>query len=58
VAKLDSIGLVMRRCPVLGGVVVERQQHVEVVGDLGDQARAQHFHDQRRLENHRLPLSY
>jgi hypothetical protein len=37
VAKVDSIGLVVRRwIQVLGGVVVERQQHVEVVGDLGD----------------------
>ena len=35
VAKVDSIGLVVRRyTPVLARVVVERQQLVRVVGDL------------------------
>jgi hypothetical protein len=34
VAKVDSIGFVVLRCPVLGRVVVEGEQHIEVVGDL------------------------
>jgi hypothetical protein len=35
VAKVDSIGLVAQVDPVLGGEVVQREEHVEVVGDLG-----------------------
>src|SRR6202165_2322719 len=36
VAKVDSIGSVVRRwIQCSAGVVVEGQQHVEVVGDLG-----------------------
>jgi hypothetical protein len=37
VAKVDSDRVGGAQVdPVLGGVVVERQQHVEAVGDLGD----------------------
>ena len=37
VAKVDSIGLVVRRCTqMLGRVVIEGEQHVEVLGDFGD----------------------
>jgi hypothetical protein len=36
VAKVDSTGLVVQVDPMLGWVVVERQQFVEVIGDLGD----------------------
>ena len=37
VAKVDSYGIGSSQVdPVLGGVVVERQQHVDVLGDLGE----------------------
>src|ERR1700730_16949157 len=37
VAKVDSLGVSSSEVdPVLGRVVVERQQHVDVLGDLGD----------------------
>ena len=35
VAKVDSIGLVVRRwIQLLGGMVIARQQHIEVISDL------------------------
>jgi hypothetical protein len=36
VAKVDSIGFVVRKMyPMLSREVVEREQHIEIVGDLG-----------------------
>src|SRR5512135_115024 len=40
VAKVDSMGLVVLRCTqMLGRILVELQQHVGVVDDLGDRLR-------------------